>query len=91
MKVVIRSSPPLMIVRGSRGGVLRRALTAGLAGCALVAACRCAVLLAASIGGSAPAAGTISTRWHLWLAAALLSAAGASVSWGVAQRPRKRE
>lgn len=92
MKVVIRRSPPLMILRGSRGGTIRRGLTLALALGAGAAGYRFAVLLMAEIGGSAPiAAGPIADRWHLWLGIALLCAAGASVSWGAAHRPRKRE
>lgn len=92
MKVVIRRSPPLMILRGSRGGTLRRGLTLALAFAAIAAGYCFAALLMAEIGGSAPAAaGPVVDRWHLWLGTALLCAAGASVSWGAAHRPRKRE
>jgi hypothetical protein len=92
VKVVIRRSPPLMILRGSRGGMPRRAVTLALALCAIAAAYRFAVLLVADVGASANvAAGSVVDRWHIWLGSALLCAAGAGVSWGVAQRPRKRE
>lgn len=81
MKVVIRRSPPLMILSGSRGGAPRRALTLGLIGCAIATAYRFVVLLAFSLEGPPPVAGPLLDRWHLWLGAALLCAAGASVSW----------
>ena len=92
MKVVIRRSPPLMILHGSRSGMLRRAVTLALALGAIAAAYRCAVLLVADIGGSASRApSSVVNRWSLWLGIALACAACASVSWGAAQRPRKRE
>jgi hypothetical protein len=92
VKVVIRRSPPLMILRGSRGGMLPRAITLALVFCAIAAACRFALLLGAEINGAANVvAASVVDRWHLWLGAALLCAAGARVSWGVAQRPTKRE
>lgn len=91
MKVVIRRSPPLIVLRGSRGGMLRRAVTLALALGAIATAYRFAVLLVAEVGGSANDASSVADRWHVWLGAALLCGAGASVSWGVAHRPRKRE
>lgn len=81
-----------MILRGSRGGMVRRAVALTLALCAIAAAYRFAVLLVDDIGG--PYNGVASSvvhRWHLWLGIALACAAGASVSWGATHRPRKRE
>ena len=80
-----------MVWRGSRGGMLRRAVTLALALGAVAAAYRFVVLLAAELGGSPDVASSVGDRWHLWLGVALLCGAGASVSWGVAHRPRKRE
>ncbi len=91
MKVVIRRSPPLMILRRSHSGPFSRATALALALGAIAAAYRSVVLLAADLSGSAPVTGSVVDRWHLWLAISLLCAAGASASWGVAQRPRKRE
>lgn len=91
MKVVIRRSPPLLVLRGSRGGMLRRAVTLALALGAIAAAYRFVVLLTAELAGSVDIASSVADRWHLWLGGALLCAAGASVSWGVTHRPRKRE
>jgi hypothetical protein len=91
VKVVIRRSPPLMILRGVSGGVLWRAVTLALACSAIAAAYRFAVVLVANVGGSANvAASSVADRWYFWLGTALLCAAGASVVWRVAQRPRNR-
>ena len=92
MKVLIRRSSPLVILRGSRGGMLRRAITLALGLGAIAAVFRFGVLLVADIGGSARAVDrSVVDRWHLWLGIALACAAGASASWRAAQRPRKRE
>ncbi len=81
-----------MVLRGSRGGMLRRAAALAFALCAIAAAYRFVGLLAADIGGTASDfPNSVVNRWHLWLGIALLCAAGASVSWSAAQRPRKRE
>lgn len=80
-----------MVLRGSRGGMLRRAVTLALALAAIASAYRFIYLLVAELGGAADGASSVGDRWHLWLGAALICAAGASMSWGVAHRPRKRE
>lgn len=91
MRVVIRRSPPLMILHASHGGTLGRAATLALTLCAIAAFCRFAVLLAGDLGGPAPVARSIVDHWHLWLGAALVCAAGAGATWRVAQRPTNRE
>ena len=85
----IRRSPPLMVLRGAPSGALQRMLALGLGCTAVASGYRAAVLLSAGLAGSGPV--TVMDRWHLWLAAALLCAAVASMCWRVAQRPTNRE
>ena len=71
-----------MILRRSRAGTFSRATAFALALGAIAAAGRSVVLLAADLGGATPVASSVVDRWHLWLAIALLCAAGARASWG---------
>lgn len=94
MQVTIRRSPPLFgrRLRNSGVGMIRRMTAIVLALCALTAAYWCVTLLVSSLNDTGPLEGGFFTdRWHVWMAAALVAAATARLSWSVTQRPKNLE
>ncbi len=92
VKVVIRRSPPLFVLRGERAGVrvARRFLAILLAMAAAACAYQCFQLVSADVAG-ADAPSSPLGRWHVWLAGALAAAGAARLAWGRRQPPTNLE